>query len=53
MKTVREILNSDIKEYENLIRLLYEIENITEIKMEPVIERLDNLYDFNCGIKNV
>ena len=47
MKNVKEVLGGNIKEYEELISMLYQIENLTGEKMENVIAKLDNLYDKN------
>ena len=45
MKTVREIVRGNIKDYENLIRVLYEIEELTKVDMKQAIAVLDDIYD--------
>ena len=45
MKTVREIVQGNIKDYENLIRILYEVAELTGVDMESAIARLDDIYD--------
>ena len=45
MKTVRELVQGNIKDYENLIRILYEVAELTGVDMEQAIARLDDIYD--------
>lgn len=51
MKTVKEIVKGNIKDYEDLVRLLYEVGELTKVDMEPVIAELDDIYDFNDKLK--
>ena len=45
MKSVKEIVKGNIKDFEELINVLYQVQAITEIDMEPVIAILDDIYD--------
>ena len=51
MKSVKEIVKGDIGEYEQLIKMLYDIQKLTGVDMELAISKLDDLYDFNDKLK--
>ena len=51
MKSVKEIVQGNIQDYEQLIKMLYDIQNLTGVDMELAIAKLDDLYDFNDKLK--
>lgn len=50
MKSVKELVKGNIQEYEELVKLLYEVQDITKVDMELAISILDDMYDHNCKV---
>ena len=42
---LNDLLTGNIKEYEQLISLLYKIGELTNEPVEPIIAKLDDIYD--------
>lgn len=51
MKNVKELIEGNIQEYEELINLLYQVQDITKVDMEMAISILDDYYDGNKKIE--
>lgn len=45
MGIVRDILTRNRNDYENLIKIVYQIAEVTEINLDHVVAKLDDLYD--------
>lgn len=40
-----DLLHGNVKEYEELISLLYKIGELTNEPVEPIVAKLDDIYD--------
>lgn len=52
MKTVKELVKGNIKDYEEFVGMLYEVQDITKVDMELAISILDEMYDLNCKLRS-
>ena len=51
MKSVKELVKGNIQEYEQFIKMLYEVQDLTGVDMEMAISILDDMYDGNKKIE--